>query len=69
VRFPGSPAQVAELKKAFHQGGAKGFLRMMVSQKANEGADAIEVAAYILSSGKQIRRLLGWERRISGDPR
>jgi hypothetical protein len=45
VRFPGSPAQVAELKKAFHQGGAKGFLRMMVSQKANEGADAIEVAA------------------------
>ncbi len=40
-----SPAQVAELKKAFHQGGAKGFLRMMVNQKANEGADAIEVAA------------------------
>ena len=45
MRFPGSPAQVTELKKAFHQGGAKGFLRMMVSQKANEGADAIEVAA------------------------
>jgi tetratricopeptide (TPR) repeat protein len=40
-----SPAQVAELKKAFHQGGAKGFLRMMVSKKANEGADAIEVAS------------------------
>ena len=45
MRFPGSPAQVAELKKAFHQGGGKGFLRMMVSQKANEGAGAIEVAA------------------------